>query len=293
MRKRNNKEKNTNSLFTDLDKDIKRENQVYVNEEILEAVLDAKKEAALTESKDSSEAAPTFTTVKKQRPADTKASIPENVPNTAPTDESESAANEPHPDDINIYDSLFSETTIVSTQIYTYDIDKQLGEDNFTSSCAYRVGQDTSGIGTIFTITKKDFDSPLNVSKPHSNNDLSWYNELAALGFSYAAICGTTVQGIVICEPQYWNNTLYIRHLMVEKKMRLKGIGRQLIEECEQRAKAEGFRAIVLEVQSLNGTAIDFYKSLGFNISGTNISLYSNSDILKEDVAIFMHKIIV
>ncbi len=249
MRKRNNKEKNTNSLFTDLDKDIKRENQVYINEEILEAVLDAKKEAAANDVSGLSENNPIFTTINAKDSSDTKNTASENLPDAARANESETSANEPHPDDVKIYDSLFSETTIVSTQIYTYDIDKQLGEDNFSSSCAYRVGQDASDIGTIFTITKKDFDSPLNVSRPHSNNDLSWYNELTSLGFSYAAICGTTVQGVVICEPQYWNNTLYVRHLMVEKKMRRKGIGRQLIGECEQRAKAEGFRAIVLEVQ--------------------------------------------
>ena len=287
--KKSNKEKLDKSIFANLDKDLKRENQVYVNEEIMEAVLEAKRQNADDSDAldDSIEISPVFSTLRDGNPAaetnneEFKESIDANT------------NNEPHPDDLTIYDSLFSETTIVSTQIYTYEIDKNLGEDSFTSSIAYRVGQDVSDIGTIFTITRKTLSSPISVKRPHSGSDISWYNDLAALGFSYAAVCGTTVQGIIICEPQYWNNTLYIRHLMVEKNMRRKGIGKQLIQECEHRAKTEGFRALVLEVQSLNGAAIDFYKSLGFTIVGANTALYSNSDIFKDDVAIFMHKIIV
>jgi len=295
MKKKNNKDKIDKSIFTDLDKDIKRENQVYINEEILDAVLEAKKRESDTNIKETAsiDITPAFSTLRKKNTAENSempTTEPENDAASGPEPGTES---EPHPDDLSIYDSLFSETTVVSTQIYTYEIDKNLGEDNFSSSIVYRVGQDVSDIGTIFTITKKSLDSALNVKRPHSNNDISWYNELTALGFSYAAVCGTTVQGIVICEPQYWNSTLYIRHLMVEKNMRRKGIGAQLIQECEHRAQAEGFRALALEVQSCNGTAIDFYRSQGFNIVGTNVALYSNSDILKEDVAIFMHKIIV
>lgn len=196
-------------------------------------------------------------------------------------------------EDLDIYDSLFSETTIVSTQIYTYDIDKSLGGDNYSSKVSYRVGQDDSDIGNIFTIIRKELDKTINVSRSSTQSDIDWYNGLAGLGFSYAAVCGTKVQGIIICEPQYWNNTLFIRHLMVAKDFRLNGIGSKLIEECIQRAQMEGFRALTLEVTSKNGAAIDFYKKMHFNIVGLNAGLYSNSDLLKEDVGIFMNRTII
>jgi len=269
MKKKIDKDKK--SIFTNLDKEIRRKNQVYVNEEIMDAVIDAKKKQS-----DSAVDIPLKPTTTKQL-----------------KNEDTSDVNEMQAEDLDIYDSLFSETTIVSTQIYTFEIDKSLGEDNYTSNIVYRVGQDTSDIGTIFTVTKKELDKPINISRSHTNNDLNWYNDLAGLGYSYAAVCGTTVQGVIICEPQYWNSTLFIRHLAVGKKYRLNGIGRKLIEECVHRAQVEGLRALTLEVTSSNGTAIDFYKKMHFNIVGMNVGLYSNSDILKEDVGIFMHRIIV
>jgi len=297
MKKKSNKEKESEkSLFTDLDTNIKREHQVYINEEIMEAVLDAKKQSAKTDDENTKNHV--FSTIQKTESNADSISEDISIDDTVSDniiDENQRVQSgvEPHPDDLDIYDSLFSETTIVSTQIYTYEIDKNLGGDNFSSNCSYRVGQDISDIGSIFTVTRKELKSPLNISRTHSNSDLNWYNDLAGLGFSYAAVCGTTVQGIIICEPQYWNNTLFIRHFMVGKKYRNHGIGKSLIQECTNRAHAEGFRALTLEVTSSNGAAIDFYRHMNFNIVGMNVSLYSNSDILKEDVGIFMHKVII
>ncbi|MEX1378141.1 MAG: GNAT family N-acetyltransferase [Eubacteriales bacterium] len=294
MRKK--KEDKQKSIFTDLEKDITRENQVYINEEIMDAVLDAKKEQAKKGGKpDAVDDIVVQSTISRTENPESE-SIEKGAAELENTPQEEieaNDANEIHDDDLGIYDSLFSETTIVSTQIYTYEIDKNLGHNNFSTSCSYRVGQDTTELGSIFTITRKELDKPLNFSKPTGNSDISWYNDLASLGYSYAAVYGTSVQGVVICEPQLWNNTLCIRHLSVNKKERLKGIGRKLIDECVNRAQAEGFRAITLEVVSSNGAAIDFYTKMNFNIVGLNVGLYSNSDILKEDVAIFMSRIIV
>lgn len=290
--------KKKKSIFTDLDTDRKRESQVYVNEEIIDAVIDAKKKASTSNDVSINDSAPVPSTVRKNNPyVDDVPSNPTPMDNNdkAPSTEEDNPPDisEPHPDDLEIYDTLFADTTIVSTQIYTYEIDKNLGEDNYSTGCSYRVGQDISDMGTLFTVTKKELSQPINVSRPHKNGDLKWYNDLAALGYAYAAVCGTKVQGIAICDPQLWNNTLFMRHLMVAKEFRLNGIGRMLIDECMHRAKSEGFRALALEVSSSNGAAIDFYKHLHFNVVGLNIGLYTNSDILKEDVGIFMQRPII
>jgi len=286
MTKKTNKAKlDKKSIFTDLDKDMKRENQVYINEEILEKVMDAKRKES--ESKDDDLNLRDNVAIPSTIKEDTPITDEQPVEQTVNPTEGETPA-----EDLGIYDSLFSETTIVSTQIYTYDIDKSLGGDNYSSKVSYRVGQDSSDASSIFTIMRKELSKPINVNRTNTQSDIDWYNNLSGLGFSYAAVCGTTVQGIVICEPQYWNNTLFIRHLMVAKDFRLTGIGSKLVEECLHRAQMEGFRAITLEVTSKNGAAIDFYKKMRFNIVGLNAGLYSNSDLLKEDVGIFMNRII-
>lgn len=195
--------------------------------------------------------------------------------------------------DAEIYGDLFSETTVVGTQIYSKKIDDCLGGYNYSSNHSYRVGYDSNDIGSIFTITRKDFDKPYSFSRAQSDTDIDWYNELAALGNSFAAVKGTTVQGIAICEPQLWNNTLNIHYITVTKEDRNQGIGNMLLEHCVQHAREHGYRAICVEVLSKNGYAVDFFKKRYFNIVGTNIQLYSNSDLLKGDVGIFMQRTII
>lgn len=292
------------AVFTNLDNNKKNDNQVYVNEKIIEAVLDAKKKLSDNDTTKSQEANPNskvsdFRTHNPYQDGENESTpieqkLEDKVQNQdTAIDEGEPLHTEPHPDDSDIYNSLFAETTIVSTQIYTYDIDKQLGEYNYISTSNYRVGRDNNDIGTIFTVTKNDLKNPIKVNHPHKSEDLKWYNQLAGLGYSYAAVCGTTVQGVVICEPLNWNNTLFIHHLMVSNDFRLNGIGAKMLATIYQRAKEGNFRAICVEVSSKNGSAIDFYRHMYFNITGLNIGLYSNTDMLKGDVGVFMQQIIV
>lgn len=196
-------------------------------------------------------------------------------------------------EDKDIYDNLFTETTIVGTQIYTYDIDKQLNGYNYISDVNYRVGTEHSKIGSIFTITKKKLNSPISINRSHTDNEVEYYNELAGLGYSYAAIRGTNVEGIVLCEPQYWNNTLAIRHITVVENSRKQGIARQMLLKVIESAQHNGFRGLYVEVGSKNGSAVDFFLHNHFHITGTNTILYSNSDILKNQVGIFLYRAMV
>ncbi len=196
-------------------------------------------------------------------------------------------------EDKDIYDNLFAETTIVGTQIYTYDIDKQLNGFNYKTDINYRVGMEESGIGSIITITKKQLNAPISVQRHHTDDEVDYYNDVAGMGYSFAAICGTKVQGVAICEPQYWNNTLAVRYITVIEDARLKGIGRQLIAKCVETAQHHGFRGLHVEVGSKNGGAVEFFTHNHFHITGTNTTLYSNSDMLKNQVGIFLYRAVI
>jgi ribosomal protein S18 acetylase RimI-like enzyme len=54
------------------------------------------------------------------------------------------------------------------------------------------------------------------------------------------------------------------------------------------RACAAGLRAVVCETQTTNVPAIAFYRQLGFEIDGVDLSYYSNDDASGGEVAIFM-----
>ena len=55
-------------------------------------------------------------------------------------------------------------------------------------------------------------------------------------------------------------------------------------------AKASGARMIVLETQSCNTGAIDFYEKNGFEIIGFDMYSYSNTDPERHEIRIEMGK---
>lgn len=181
---------------------------------------------------------------------------------------------------------------IVNTEIYNAAIDESIDGFSYSTNHYYRVGYDDSATSNMFTITPKKYRKEYNVDIKSSASDINWYNDLAMLGYSYAAVCGSKVIGIIICEPQYWNNTLYIRNLQVAKEYRRQNIGTRLVERCVQHAGSTNFRAICVETRSTNGAAIDFYKSNYFHMVGLNIEMYSNTDLYKGEVGLFMNRTI-
>ncbi|WP_414859274.1 GNAT family N-acetyltransferase [Paenibacillus haidiansis] len=95
---------------------------------------------------------------------------------------------------------------------------------------------------------------------------------------------------MVICEPQKWNNTIFIWELLVLSQYRGRHIGTALINKITEHANRDGYRAIRLETQNTNVPAISFYLKCGFTIDGVELSLYSNTDVENGEVAVFMLK---
>lgn len=83
-----------------------------------------------------------------------------------------------------------------------------------------------------------------------------------------------------------WNDRLRITNLLVAPEYRKNGIGTMLIEKAKEIARLEDRRVIVLETQSCNVPAIDFYLKNGFSFAGTNLYFYSNTDIEEDEVMI-------
>ena len=81
-----------------------------------------------------------------------------------------------------------------------------------------------------------------------------------------------------------WNNTYRIWNLHVTRRHRKEGFGSVLFEHMESIAKNLGARAIVLEVQSCNDPAINFYEKHGLHFIGLNTIAYSNEDVQNKEV---------
>jgi len=93
-------------------------------------------------------------------------------------------------------------------------------------------------------------------------------------------------QLIAVIEGAYeaWNNTYRILNLYVTKRHRKEGLGGALFERMESIAKASNARAIILEVQSCNDPAINFYEKHGLHFVGLNTIAYTNEDVQNMEV---------
>lgn len=57
-----------------------------------------------------------------------------------------------------------------------------------------------------------------------------------------------------------------------------------------QMARSSGLRVLVCETQNTDVPAINFYRVMAFEIDGIDLSYYTNNDLEKGEVAIFMKK---
>lgn len=67
----------------------------------------------------------------------------------------------------------------------------------------------------------------------------------------------------------------YVENLIVKDEYRSQGIGTQLMEELKTRVK--GVNRIELNVWAFNSEAINFYKSLGYNVKMQRMELNLNN----------------
>ena len=92
------------------------------------------------------------------------------------------------------------------------------------------------------------------------------------------------VLGYLEVDRERWNNRLRITEIIILDGFRGKNYGRLLINKAKEMAQKEGFREVILETQSCNSKAIEFYLKNGFKINGLDLSSYTNDDVGKKEV---------
>ena len=95
---------------------------------------------------------------------------------------------------------------------------------------------------------------------------------------------GNRLLAIIEVTPENWNNRLRITNLFVQEGYRRRGYGSLLMTKAREIARAQGRRAIILETQSCNAAAIQFYLTQGLSFMGFNACEYSNQDIDRREI---------
>ena len=83
---------------------------------------------------------------------------------------------------------------------------------------------------------------------------------------------------------QEWNNRMGVWELLVKGGFRRKGIGTFLVDYAVKLSKRRGARMLVVETQSCNVPAVNFYLKHGFELVGFDVAAYSNEDIKRKEI---------
>lgn len=105
------------------------------------------------------------------------------------------------------------------------------------------------------------------------------------------AFLGGRLVGMALAERRQWNRTLWVWELHVAPDAHGRGVGRRLMDALAAAGVAAGMRTIECETQTRNVPAIRFYRRVGFNMEGVDVSFYSNDDLHPDrEVAVFMKR---
>jgi len=100
----------------------------------------------------------------------------------------------------------------------------------------------------------------------------------------FAAVLGDKQVGWIELGYEKWNNRMRVWEFLVEEEFRKRGVGTLLMKHAVKIAKDKGARMLVLETQTNNSNAIEFYLNFGFSLIGFDLAAYSNEDSSKKEV---------
>jgi ribosomal protein S18 acetylase RimI-like enzyme len=85
--------------------------------------------------------------------------------------------------------------------------------------------------------------------------------------------------GYIGLSDQFAPKTLWVTDCVVREDQRCQGIGTALILAAQEWGAENGFRKVILEMQSKNHPAIQLARKLGYEFCGYNDHYFANQDI--------------
>lgn len=167
-----------------------------------------------------------------------------------------------------------------------YPMGKQVSY-HYSSEKFYKVQMDARSNGWNISLTEDVFEVPF-----EKNLEEEIFDSHKEGSEVYVSEHDGEETGIIVIQHMEWNNTLLIHDLYIDKRFKRKGIGSALITVAQKRAREMGVRMIVLETQTSNYPAIQFYLKEGFQMIGFNLNSYSNEDVKNNEVRLEMGYII-
>jgi ribosomal protein S18 acetylase RimI-like enzyme len=160
----------------------------------------------------------------------------------------------------------------------------------YITQARYAVRKTESHERTTMTIEIEALDQPYRKRWYSDDEELVRYQGVASMGYSLGAYDGQKLVGLALAEPRFWNQQLWVWEFHIAPEYRGQGLGRQLMDSLAELARQKGLRILVCETQNYNLPAIQFYRKVGFDLEGIDLSYYTNADLTDGEVAFFMKR---
>jgi ribosomal protein S18 acetylase RimI-like enzyme len=108
---------------------------------------------------------------------------------------------------------------------------------------------------------------------------------------AWVAVEDAEIVGFAATSYASWNRRLVLWHLYVDPARRRRGIARELLDAVDAHALARGARNVWLETSSLNAPGVAAYRSLGFTLSGADLTLYDGTAAQGETALFFSRSV--
>lgn len=174
---------------------------------------------------------------------------------------------------------------------YIQQADLERVGSGYISDSKYAVRYEESEAGVMVELRLVPLVQPYHKTFGYDDAEtMERYERVVGLGYSWGAFDGELLVGVLLAEPQVWNQSVLVWEFHVAEGYRGRGLGRRLMEQIATQAREAGYRILVCETQNTNAAAIQIYRQLGFRVEGVDLSYYTNEDYPDGEIAIFMKR---
>ncbi|WP_426351121.1 GNAT family N-acetyltransferase [Alloiococcus sp. CFN-8] len=154
----------------------------------------------------------------------------------------------------------------------------------YTTDKYYDVTINKTDRGFAIDIEKKNFQEPVTHTPEEYDFPDKLYKDHWENAYAWGVVIDEKLVAAIETDQELWSNRLRITELWVAEEYQKQGIGHALIEVAKGQARRERRRAIILETQSCNVNAVDFYLNEGFTLIGMDTCCYKNNDLQRKEV---------
>jgi predicted N-acetyltransferase YhbS len=148
----------------------------------------------------------------------------------------------------------------------------------------YDVCVDKTQTGFSIVLDKKAFHATVTHTAEENDFPDKLYEEYWENAYAWGILDGGKLIAAIETDPEIWSNRLRITELWVKESHQKQGFGHALLEIAKEQARRDRRRAVILETQSCNVNAIDFYLHEGFTLIGIDTCCYKNNDLQRKEV---------